>query len=131
MPTYAAYLARASIARGSIAVTPILRVDHRYRRPGRQVAAVLGVTVTATSWRAYSMYGPTKAYAEIYDLSDGRQLIVSKDDDYVQAAVMSSDFDWSGAVDVYDEQASQIAICEAAGITPPLDLREKWRENHQ
>ncbi|WP_292294098.1 hypothetical protein [Marivita sp.] len=90
-----------------------LNIDNRYRSVEYQAAQKLGVELAGPSTYVGSVYGASQHYAQAFDLTDGRTLVIEADRYRYTAGIVS---DFENEEDPANEPAYYAAMTAAAGI---------------
>jgi len=92
---------------------PKQKIDNR-TTAAKQAAKALGVTLKNEASEVRTTYGAAQAFTQVWWTKCGNNLVVDADNNNVEAALCTGDFDWDA--DVYSDDRNYQAMAEAAGI---------------
>lgn len=104
----------------------IKKTDNRFRSAANQAAYVLGVNVADRQWMPNACYDANRAMLEVHSTECGKTLIVSYDDNFLDAALVSDEACQGFDFDPYEERNTMRSLARIANISSPFDLRENY-----
>lgn len=103
-----------------INTTEITPIDRRFSTIARQAAKLLDVEIGDLVQKAHAIYDASQHYVEIYDVPAAGMMVLSANNELMQAAHVTDDF--SISFNPLDERNAFDENTYAAGITHSSDL---------
>lgn len=105
----------------------VKKIDNRFARPERQAAKAEAVQIAEDLYIAMAGYGQYRARLDAFALEDGRVLVVSSEDRYVDWTIVSAEKYNRHEHNPSDEREMMASICDACDLIDPCYLADEYR----